>query len=103
MTKVTVYRWQRYEIDSDMMQQSRRWATKEAAEAQGGTVQEETATEADTSLLGAEVPGMTGWLPARGQAGDIAVPVYVGPTTQKPIPQQSFDPGVMILNDRFGS
>lgn len=59
MSKVTVYRFQRYDIVSDQTIRSRCWATREAIERVRGEVLEDTATEVDASVIGSEVPSMT--------------------------------------------
>lgn len=51
MSKVTIYRFSLYDINTDESRQSRRWATLEAIKRLHGEVHEETATEVDASVL----------------------------------------------------
>jgi hypothetical protein len=59
VSKVTVYRFRKYDIGTDEHQVSRRWGTLEGIESVRGTVIEDTATEVDASAVGAEIPGLT--------------------------------------------
>jgi hypothetical protein len=66
MGKVAVYRFKSYDIANDEIKTSRRWATKAAIEEVGGQPLLESAAEVDSSILGAEVVGMTerDWWPS---------------------------------------
>lgn len=59
MPKVTVYRFQLYDVQSDQMQTSRRWGTQEAIEDLGGHPLVHTATEIDEGQVGGEIEGLT--------------------------------------------
>lgn len=59
MSKVTVYRFQKYDITSDTMRTSQRWATREAIAEVRGKVLEDTAIEVDADCLKSEIEGMT--------------------------------------------
>ena len=59
MAKVTVYRFKKYDIESDHEKKSRRWGTREAIEAIDGAVLEDTATEVDEAVLGREINGLS--------------------------------------------
>jgi hypothetical protein len=59
VSKVTVYRFTKYDITSDGNIKSRRWTKCEAIERIGGDVLEDTATQVDESALGREIDGMT--------------------------------------------
>jgi len=59
MSKVTVYRFQKYDIMTDTMQTSQRWATRQAIAEVGGKVLEDTAVEVDPDCLKSEIEGMT--------------------------------------------
>lgn len=59
MSKVTVYRFQMYDVHSDQMQTSRRWATLEAIEEVHGQPLIHTAIEIDASHVGDEIEGFT--------------------------------------------
>jgi hypothetical protein len=59
MAKIRIYRFTKYNIDSDEVMRSRRWATREAIGRIHGTVLEDTAVEVDESVLGTEIEGMT--------------------------------------------
>ena len=48
MSRVTVYRFTKFDITTDQHQRSRRWATREAIELVHGHVLEDTATEIDS-------------------------------------------------------
>jgi hypothetical protein len=60
VSKITVYQFRMYDAANDEMRKSRRWATRERIEWLRGEVLEQTATEVDASLVGAEIEGMTG-------------------------------------------
>jgi hypothetical protein len=58
MSTVTVYHFKVYDVGSDQMQLSRRWATREAIERiRVGVLIESTAVEVDASVINDE--GMT--------------------------------------------
>jgi hypothetical protein len=62
LTNVTIFQFTLYDICSDEIRKSRRWATREVIEALGGEVLEETAIVVDASVvaLGASsIGGMT--------------------------------------------
>lgn len=59
VSKVTIYRFRKYDIGADEHQVSRRWGTREGIESVRGTVIEDTATEVDAAVVGAEIPGLT--------------------------------------------
>jgi hypothetical protein len=59
MSKVTIYRFSKYDIQNDGMQISRRWGTREAIERICGEVMEETATEVDASAVATGIEGLT--------------------------------------------
>jgi hypothetical protein len=60
MSNVTIYRFEVYDIITDGLRPSRRWATKEAINSiQGSKMLEDTAVEVDASVVGGEIPGMT--------------------------------------------
>jgi hypothetical protein len=59
MSKVTVYRFEKYDITTDTMRMSQRWATREAITAVHGKVLEDTAVDVDPDCLKSEIEGMT--------------------------------------------
>lgn len=59
MSKVTVYRFEKYDITSDTMRTSQRWATRGAIAEVRGKVLEDTAIEVDADCLKSEIEGMT--------------------------------------------
>jgi hypothetical protein len=59
MSRVTVYRWSKYDIGTDTERTSHRMGTREAIARHRGTVIENSGAEIDASLLGDEVDGMT--------------------------------------------
>lgn len=59
MSRVTVYRWAKYDISNDETKVSRRYATREAVARVGGEVIEGSGIEIDQSSVGAEIDGMT--------------------------------------------
>jgi hypothetical protein len=59
VSKVTVYRFRRYEIAEDGYRVSRRWATREAIERVRCEILKDTAVEVDAAVLGGEIEGMT--------------------------------------------
>jgi len=59
MSKVTIYRFRKYDIQSDGNQISRRWGTREAIERICGEVMEETETEVDASAVITDIEGLT--------------------------------------------
>lgn len=59
MPCVTIYRFMLYDITTDSMRPSRRWATREAIERLRGHILEETGTEIDSSMLSSEIEGMS--------------------------------------------
>ena len=58
MPNVLVYRFRKYDVNSDEWQTSRRWATAEAIVKVGGEAVGDPLS-VDESLLGGEVDGMT--------------------------------------------
>jgi hypothetical protein len=65
MSRVTVYRWRKYDIVMDENQKSRRWATLDAIERAGGEPVDYVGCEIDEAELDPSTPGMTprGWTP----------------------------------------
>lgn len=59
MSRVTVYRWSKYDISIDETRVSRRWGTREAIARHNGTVIETDCAEVDASQIGTDVEGMT--------------------------------------------
>jgi hypothetical protein len=59
MTKVTVYRFKHWSIETGGWVADSRMATREAIARVKGTCIENTATEIDAALVGREEPGMT--------------------------------------------
>ncbi|MBL6612397.1 MAG: hypothetical protein ISS15_21085 [Alphaproteobacteria bacterium] len=59
MSRVTVYRWTKYDISNDERKVSRRYGTREAVARVGGEVIENSGIEIDQSAVGAEIDGMT--------------------------------------------
>lgn len=59
MTKVTIYQFSIYDVNSDEPKISRRWGTVDGIKAVGGSFFEHTHAEVDGTLVGAEVPGLT--------------------------------------------
>ena len=59
MSKVTVYQFTLYDITTDKIRKSRRWATYDAIERLGGDALLKTATEVEASSLDPDTPGMT--------------------------------------------
>jgi hypothetical protein len=59
MSRVTIYQFQIYDVNSDHMQKSRRWGTREAIESIHGNVLENTASEVDESEVMSDLPGLT--------------------------------------------
>lgn len=59
MSKVTIYRFELYDITTDGNRKSHRWATREVIERLRGTVLEDTATEVDASAVASDIQGMT--------------------------------------------
>jgi hypothetical protein len=59
LSKITIYQFTIYDVANDECRKSRRWATREAIEWLRGTVLEDTATQVDSSVVGAEIAGMT--------------------------------------------
>jgi hypothetical protein len=58
-SRVTVYRWSKYDIGTDTEKTSHRMGTREAVARCRGTVIEDSGVEIDASLLGDEVDAMT--------------------------------------------
>jgi hypothetical protein len=59
MPTVTIFRFKKYNINSDEYQISRRWATREALTRIRGEPLEDTAVEVDVAVLSREIEGMT--------------------------------------------
>ncbi|MGH7119098.1 MAG: hypothetical protein ACREFP_08950 [Acetobacteraceae bacterium] len=60
MSKVTIYRFQVWDVLNDQVRTSHRWGTREAIhEIAHGRVLEETATEVDESVVRSDIPGFT--------------------------------------------
>jgi hypothetical protein len=59
MAKVTVYQFTKYDVASDQVVKSRRWATRKAIEWIDATILEDTAIEVDESVIGREVDGLS--------------------------------------------
>ncbi len=59
MSKAIIYQFAVYDVTTDGMRKSRRWATREAIEWLRGDALEHTATEVDASVVGLEIAGMT--------------------------------------------
>lgn len=59
MQKVTIYRFEVYDIARDECQRSRRWGTREAIERIRGTVIESTETQVDASAVESDIAGLT--------------------------------------------
>lgn len=59
MNRTRVYRFRLYDISSDEVRISRRWATREAIAGIGGEVIESATAEIEISEIGAEISGMT--------------------------------------------
>ena len=60
MAAVTVYQFRVYDVTSDELRLSRRFATREAIHVIAhGQVLEGTATSVDERAIGADIPGMT--------------------------------------------
>ena len=57
--KVTIYRFQIYDITNDEMRESRRWGTRDGVKAVGGAVIENTGVKVDASAVGHEIAGLT--------------------------------------------
>jgi hypothetical protein len=58
MNTVKVYRFEKYDVNCDEWQTSRRWATEEAINAVGGRRKGDP-VEVDSTMLGQEIDGMT--------------------------------------------
>lgn len=56
---VTVYKFEIFDINSDMFRQSRRWGTLEAIKEISGRVLYDTAIEVDESAIASDIPGLT--------------------------------------------
>jgi hypothetical protein len=56
---VTIYQFALYDISTDHTRKSRRWGTRPAIEALGGTVLEETAVEVEESAVKSDMAGLT--------------------------------------------
>lgn len=71
MSTVTVYRWQKYDITSDGVQRSRRWAMLDAIERACGEPVDRVGVEVDESELDPDTPGMTprDWTPPSERHG----------------------------------
>jgi hypothetical protein len=68
MEKVTIYRFKTYNVATDEIKVSTRWATPEAIlRIAHGEIIESTALEVDASILGSDIEGMTvrDWMPPR--------------------------------------
>lgn len=60
MAKVTICRFEVYDIQSDQVVTSKRWGTRQAIiETAHGRVLEETATEVDESAVASDIQGFT--------------------------------------------
>jgi hypothetical protein len=59
VSKVTIYRFTKYDITTDAPRQSSRWATREAIVRVNGNVVENTAVEVEASVVVSDVDGMT--------------------------------------------
>ena len=59
MSKFKIFQFELYNITTDAMAKSRRWATREMIERLGGKILEETAVDVDSSMVGREIDGMT--------------------------------------------
>ncbi len=59
MSKVKIYRFTKYSIQSDGNEKSRRWGTREAIEGIGGNLIEDTETEVDESAVASDIGGFT--------------------------------------------
>jgi hypothetical protein len=60
MAKVTIYRFQLYNSQTDEIVTSRRWGTAEAIkEIAGGHVLKDTAVEVDDSFIRSDIHGLT--------------------------------------------
>jgi hypothetical protein len=59
MAKITVYRFEMYDIKNNEMQKSKRWATREFIGSIGGRILEDTAVEVDEADAQSEVIGLT--------------------------------------------
>jgi hypothetical protein len=72
MPKVTIYRFQLYNSQTDEIVTSRRWGTVEAIkEIAGGHVLQDTAVEVDDSVIRSDIHGFTvrDFDPLRGRDG----------------------------------
>jgi hypothetical protein len=71
MSTVTVYRWQKYDIATDEVLKSRRWATLEAIERACGEPVDRFGVEVDASELDPDTPSMTprNWRPPSERYG----------------------------------
>jgi hypothetical protein len=59
MSRVTVYRWSKYDIGTDTEMTSHRMGTREAIARHRGNIIEDSGAEIDAGLFGDEVDGMT--------------------------------------------
>jgi len=59
LSKVTIYRFRKYNIGSDGYDVSRRWGTREAIEHVCGEVLEDTAVEVDEAAVATDIEGLT--------------------------------------------
>jgi hypothetical protein len=60
MAKLTIYRFEVYDIQSDQVVTSKRWGTREAiVETAHGRVLEDTAVEVDGSAVASDIHGFT--------------------------------------------
>ena len=60
MAKITIYRFEVYDVSIDDITKSRRWGTREAVESIArGRVLPETATEVDGCVVDSDIQGFT--------------------------------------------
>jgi hypothetical protein len=56
---IQIFQFTMYDVSTDQTRKSRRWGTRAAIEALGGTVLEESATTVEASAINSDMHGLT--------------------------------------------